>query len=71
MVAIWSGNDDSYEGDKSSDDEKLMANFIAFAFFHKSKCASEEEDENQEEINPSDDGSLSHSTNGNVDWMDL
>ncbi|KAI9160072.1 hypothetical protein LWI28_004869 [Acer negundo] len=44
MAATWSGSsDDSNEGDESSDDEELMANFLAFASSHKSKSASEEE----------------------------
>ena len=71
MAATWSGSDDSNEGDEFSDDEELMANFIAFAFSHKSKGSSEEENESQEEIDSSDDGYSSHSTNGKVDRMDL
>ena len=43
MAATWSGSDDSNEGDESSDDEELMANFIAFTSSHKSKSASKEE----------------------------
>ena len=50
MVATWSGSDDSDEGDESSDDEELMANFIAFTSSHKSKSASEEENESQMEL---------------------
>ncbi|KAK4858622.1 hypothetical protein QYF36_019545 [Acer negundo] len=46
MTATWSGSSDgSNEGDVSSDDEELMANFLAFASSHKSKTASEEERE--------------------------
>ncbi|KAI9193925.1 hypothetical protein LWI28_001424 [Acer negundo] len=45
MAATWSGSDDSDKRDESSDDEELMANFIAFASSHKSEGASEEEDE--------------------------
>ena len=71
MAATWSGSDDSNERDESSDDEDLMANFIAFASSHKSKGASEEEDESQQENDSSDDGSSSSSKNGYVDRMDL
>ncbi|KAK0585309.1 hypothetical protein LWI29_026647 [Acer saccharum] len=37
MAATWSGSDDSNEGDESSDDKELMANFIAFASSIKAK----------------------------------
>ncbi|KAK4860440.1 hypothetical protein QYF36_023877 [Acer negundo] len=51
MAATWSGSSvDSNEGNESSDDEDLMANFLAFASSHKSKNASEKEQESQEEM---------------------
>ena len=71
MAATWSGSDDSNGGDMSSDDEELMANFIAFASSHKSKGSSEEENVSQVEIDSSDDCSSSQSTNGNMDRMAL
>ncbi|KAI9164818.1 hypothetical protein LWI28_002665 [Acer negundo] len=71
MAPNWSGSGDSDERDESLDDEELMANFIAFAFSHKSIGASEEEEVSQEESDSSNDGSSSQSTNENVDRMDL
>ena len=45
MAATWSGSsDDSNEGDESSSEEELMANFLVFASSHKSKSASEKEE---------------------------
>ena len=45
MAATWSGSsDDSNEGDKTSSEEEIMANFLAFASSHKSKSASEKEE---------------------------
>ncbi|KAK0572246.1 hypothetical protein LWI29_028494 [Acer saccharum] len=55
MAATWSGSsDDSNEEDESSSEEELMANFLAFAFSHKSKSASEKEEMSQEEIDSSE-----------------
>ena len=68
MAATWSGSsDDSNEEDESSDDEEIMANFLAFASFHKSKSGSEKEEESQRESDSSEDDSDSNSTNGYVE----
>ncbi|KAK0578051.1 hypothetical protein LWI29_004251 [Acer saccharum] len=71
MATTWSGSDDSNDGDKSSDDKELMANFIAFASSHKSKGSSEEKEGSQEEIDSSENDSLSNSTNRHVEKIDL
>ena len=59
------------ERDETSDDEDLMANFIAFASSHKSKCTTKEEEESQEENDSSEDDSSYNSTNRRVVKMDL
>ncbi|KAI9169373.1 hypothetical protein LWI28_011388 [Acer negundo] len=48
-----------------------MANFIAFASSHESKEVDDEEERSQEENDLSNDDSSSHSTNRNVESMDL
>ena len=70
MAATWSGSsDDSNEGDESSSDEELMANFLAFTSSHKSKSASEKEEMSQEENDSSEEesDSSSNSINGFVE----
>ncbi|KAK0599310.1 hypothetical protein LWI29_004159 [Acer saccharum] len=70
MAATWSGSsDNSNEEDESSSEEELMANFLAFASFHKSKSASEKEELSQEEIDSSEEesDSSSNSINGFVE----
>lgn len=57
MTATWSGSsDDSIEGDETSDDEDLMANFLVFASSHKSKSGSEREEGDQVDSDSSEDG---------------
>ncbi|KAK1587554.1 hypothetical protein Q3G72_014140 [Acer saccharum] len=70
MAATWSGSsDDSIEGYKSSDDEELMANLLAFESSHKSKSASEREEMSQKENESSgeESDSSSNSINGFVE----
>ncbi|KAK1552795.1 hypothetical protein Q3G72_023586 [Acer saccharum] len=66
-----SGSDDFDESNETLDDEDLIANFIAFASSHKSKCTSEAKEESQEQNDSSEDDSSSNTTNGNVEKMDL
>ncbi|KAK0594015.1 hypothetical protein LWI29_030526 [Acer saccharum] len=45
MAAIWSESDDLKEGEGSSNDENHVANFIAFAFSHKSNKEVDDKEE--------------------------
>ena len=70
MAATLSGSDDSNERDESSNDEDLIANFIAFTSSHKSKSSSEEEEESQRDFDSSKDDSSCNSIKGHVEKMD-